>query len=301
MKNVLQYYYNLKPETIHQKDSDFRFSVNGTDYLLKKIDDFNEELYELYELNVYLLKNNILFNQIMLNFENKIATYVNGNLYILLKLHFSPRKIKTEDIVSFGRLNLDLSKFKKLNRSNWHTLWSNIVDYIEYQNSQFGKKYPIIRESVNYYIGMAENAISLVENVKEHDFGLTISRRRIRNTDTLFDLYNPLGIVVDSRIRDIGEYYKNKFFTNFFSFEEMKKVIISYKISSDEAMLLMARMLYPSYYFDCYQKIVYGYIEEKTLYQYINKCGQYEELLKELYLFLRNYYNIPEIEWIIKT
>ena len=41
-------------------------------------------------------------------------------------------------------------------------MWIRKIDYFEYQISQFGKKYPIIRESFNYYVGLAENGISLL-------------------------------------------------------------------------------------------------------------------------------------------
>ena len=33
----------------------------------------------------------------------------------------------------------------------------------------------------------------------------------------------------------------------------------------------------------------------------IDKSEEYQQMLKKLYFFIRNYYNIPEIDWIIKT
>lgn len=301
MKNVLLYYYKLQPETIHQKNKDFRFEVNQVSYLFKRLTEVNDALYELYDLNVYLLQNNVFFHQMILNFEKNLVTYVNGTPYILLKLFVPSRELKMDDIYFFSRVNIDASKFKKLKRNNWYNLWSNNVDYIEYQNSQFGKKYPIIRESINYFIGMAENGISLLAGVGEQNSYLTISHKRIRYRDKLFDLYDPLDIVIDSRIRDLSEYYKEKFFANEFSLEELENAILSYKINSSEATMLMARMLYPSYYFDCYQEIIFGYLEEKELIKYIDKSEEYQEMLKNLYFFLKQYYTVPEIDWIIKT
>lgn len=36
-------------------------------------------------------------------------------------------------------------------------MWVQKIDYFEYQVSQMGKKYPVIRESSIYYVGLAES------------------------------------------------------------------------------------------------------------------------------------------------
>ena len=45
-------------------------------------------------------------------------------------------------------------------------MWSYKIDYIETQISENIKKYPIVLESINYFIGLTENAIELSQNVK---------------------------------------------------------------------------------------------------------------------------------------
>ena len=135
-----------------------------------------------------------------------------------------------EELYLLSQVVVDASKFKKIDRSDWEYLWRSKVDYIEYQTSQFGKKYPIIRQSINYYIGMAENGISLMNGVKNFNSYLTVAHKRLRIKNKTSDLYNPLDLVIDSRIRDLSEYYKEKFFTNDFSFEELQRSILYYKI-----------------------------------------------------------------------
>ena len=70
--------------------------------------------------------------------------------------------------------------------------------------------------------------------------------------------------------------------------------------SFNEAILFMARMLYPSYYFDLYDEIINKETKESKLLNIRNKICEYEELLKEIYSYLHLKYNIPEIEWLKK-
>ena len=65
--------------------------------------------------------------------------------------------------------------------------------------------------------------------------------------------------------------------------------------------MFFARMLFPTYYFDCYQQVILGDLEEREILKYIQNVNNYQFFLKELYFFLRQYYEIPEIDWIIKT
>ena len=187
-----------------------------------------------------------------------------------------------------------------MDRSNWYDLWVKKIDYIEYQVSQFGKNAPNIRFSINYYIGMAETAISLVSNIKNYNY-LTISHKRINFKDKYSGMYNPLNFILDIRVRDVSEYYKEKFFHDNVLISELITNIADYKMNSMEALLFFARLLFPTYYFDCYQEVLFGGIDEKEIVRYINKAEEYQLFLKEVYLFLRQYYDIPDIEWIIKT
>ena len=64
---------------------------------------------------------------------------------------------------------------------------------------------------------IAENAILYAKNTNIElkpvlsDY-LTISHKRITNQTTLFDLYNPLELIIDLNVRDVAEYIKFKFF-----------------------------------------------------------------------------------------
>ena len=289
MKNALNYYYNLHIENIHQKDRNYYFKVNNLQYML--LECGIEEINDIYNLNIYLTKN-YPFYKIILNKENKILTAINEMNYILLEIN-NNKELNINEIIKIN--NISIVNFNKLRRDNWYTLWTNKIDYFEYQINQIGKKYPIIRESFNYYIGLAETAISLVKTLSGKEIYLSLSHKRITNP---FDLYNPLNLIIDIRVRDICEYFKFCFFDNKNIFKELELFLNYNKLSYDESIYFLARMLFPTYYFDLYEKIVANEIKEEEIKKVISKVDKYEKLLKYIYLNLKN--NNLYIEWLEK-
>ena len=69
--------------------------------------------------------------------------------------------------------------------------------------------------------------------------------------------------------------------------------------SNYEANMLYARLLYPTYYFDIYEKVIEDLKEESELLDIINKVDEYELFLKEAYFELSRMYKIEQINWII--
>lgn len=300
MKNALNYYYNLNPTSIHQLNKNYRCYIDGEEYLLTLYDKENYDIDKLYELSNYLLQNRIPCHQIILNNNNEIITTINDSSYILLKIFIKNRPIDINDILFFSNIHVDEKYFKSLVKNNWYDMWTQKIDYFEYQVSQFGRKYPVIRESINYYIGLAENSISLFSNVNQNNYNLAVCHRRIKKNDSLIELYNPLNFILDNRVRDLSEFIKEQFFFSKYSVDQAKIDIYNFGLSRELYSLLFARLLFPSYYFDYYEGVILEIYEEKELLKIINKNSKYIEFLKDIYLYLRTYSNLPEIEWLIK-
>lgn len=290
MKNALNYYYNLNIDNIHQKNKNYYFKVNNLQYML--LECINEKINDIYSLNVYLTKN-YPFYKIILNKDNKVITIINETNYILLEINNNIKELNLNEIIKIN--NISIVNFNKLRRDNWYTLWTNKIDYFEYQINQIGKKYPIIRESFNYYIGLAETAISLIKSINNEGMYLSLSHKRINNA---FDLYNPLNLIIDVRIRDICEYFKFCFFENKNIFKELELFLNYNKLSYNESVYFLARMLFPTYYFDLYEKIIANEVKEEEIKKIISKVDKYEKLLKYIYLNFKN--NNLYIEWLEK-
>ncbi len=290
MKNTINYYYNLNVSIIHQKEKNYYFKIDNTNYLLLKYDNI-VELDDIYKLNNYLSQ--ILpVHRIILNINNEIITKINDNNYILLQL-FINDKVDLNKIIELNNINIPYN-FAKLRRDDWSLLWTNKVDYLEYQLSQIGRKYPLIRDSFNYYIGLAENAIILVNNTDKKNINLSLSHRRISNN--AFDLYNPLNIIIDVRIRDICEYFKYCFFNGIDISQELELFLNYNRLDINEGKLFLARMLFPTYYFDLYEKIIDNEIDEREIKKITIKADNYEKILKQIYYHFKN--NQLNIEWL---
>lgn len=291
MKNTINYYYNLNINTIHQKEKNYYFKADNKNYLLLKCTNI-EEPDDIYRLNIYLSQ--ILpVHRIVLNANNEAITKINDSNYLLLELFSNNNKINLNNIIELSNIRIPFS-VDKLKRNDWYNLWIKKIDYFEYQLSQIGKKYPLIRESFNYYIGLAENAIILVNNIDFNNIPLGLSHRRITNMS--FNLYNPLNIVIDARIRDVCEYFKFCFFNNIDISMELELFLSYNSFNIDEVKLFLARMFFPTYYFDLYEKIIDNEIDESEIKKVIIKADNYEKILKQVYYHFKN--NQINIEWL---
>ena len=286
MKNLLNFYYNLNVSNIHQKNKDYYFSINNDNYLFTICEEKN--LFDIYKLNQYLNYNYPFFHQIIVNNNNELRTNINGKNYVLLKLK-KDSKVKNYDLNEIIKLNnMPIPQITK--QTNWAELWSDKLDYFEYQISQIGKKYPLIRESFNYYLGLGEMAISIVNNTPKSNL-YSLSHKRID------DLYNPLNVIIDYRIRDICEYFKTVFFENYNINNELLIFLNNNNLTNTEKNLFIARMIFPTYYFDLYEKIVSQKVAEEELKKIITKVNDYEKILIKIYNHFK-FSNNLQIEWL---
>lgn len=277
----------------------YEFNHNNNYYRLYIL---NEE-YNIYNYNnIYTINkeliNNTLISEIILNKDkNIITTYHNIN-YILLKINCNINKNITLEEIDY------LSKVKIVNnnKSNWGLLWSKKIDYLEELISENGKKYPQVVNSFNYFIGLSENAISYYNNIDiDNNMMHYISHKRLKPTDKVDSLYNPLNIIYDYRVRDVAEYIKNSFWTdNHNIYNELNNYLYKNNLSLNEVKLLISRVLFPSFYFDLYEDIFNYNKDEKILNNIISRIDEYEEYLNSIIIYFKRFYPIDEIEWLKK-
>ena len=292
MKNVLNYFYNIYAENIRLNGDNYYFNYKNENYIFYLYNDNYKELEKIYEIYTQILKRGIYSHQIILNKDNQISTIYNQKQYVLLKISINLNtKITINDILYFGNIT---EGYKNI--INWKNLWSSKIDYFEYQMSHFGKKYQLIRNSFSYYAGIVVNGIILLNEKK--DVISSISHKRILNNETVLEFYNPLNYIIDIKVRDAAEYFKNKLLTDKNVFEDIKNYLSISKLNENEVYYFFVRMFYPSFYFDCYEKVINGILDEYKIKEVIEITPYYENLLKGLYQYLKKYIQIPEIEWL---
>ena len=112
------------------------------------------------------------------------------------------------------------------------------------------------------------------------------------------EFLNPTNIVIDNITRDIAAYFKVNYINEVITIDEIINDLNKINLSYNESVLLLSRLLYPSYYFDMYDKIIQDKISEEKINYYIEKNVYYETFLKQIYKYLKFRYKIPEIEWM---
>ena len=247
-----------------------------------------------------MIERNSLVHEIILNKKNEPLTLVDGVYYILLRVYVNDTKIiSIDDILFMLNSNDSIMDNNIIGRTDWVKLWSLKIDYFEYQIGHLIKKYPYIYNTVDYYIGLGENAIEYIKELSEEKMStnLSVTHRRIGANSTLFDLYNPLNLVIDYKVRDIAEYIKDVFFNSDIDVYKILNELFSKAIFDKPTLsLLFSRLLFPSYYFDLYENILEMDLNENIILNIIKKSTSYE---KFLYFLMQNW-SLYKIEWLVK-
>ena len=300
MKNTILYYYNLNPESIHNVNDYYYFRINSVLYELFNCDNYIDRISDIYDISYKLLKHGFPVHEIILNKDNFIVTIINEKNYVLMKVNIEDTNLITlNDILVFNK-NVLLFKELFASKIKWNDLWETKVDYYEYQINQLGKKYPLLRNSFSYYDGLTECANILFKEIKDKvDFNV-ISHKRIKINHTIKDLYNPFNLIIDTSVRSVCEYFKGRYLNNLDVLEEIKLYLKNSNYNNEEYILFFVRMMFPSFYYDEFQNIVFSNKDERLLNYIISNVDNYENLLFNLYEYIRNFCTIPEIEWLIK-
>lgn len=301
MKNNIIYYYNIEVSNLVKNGNYYSFYFNGDRYEFNIYTrDFKEEN-DILKLNKFMVENNILVHEIIPNKNGNIVSVVDNVPYVLYKVYINKDKKITLDELTFMS-QYDVVGVDSLKRNEWDTLWGTRIDYLEYQINQMGKKYPILVDSFSYFVGMAENAISYVKNTiietkKEELDKDVISHSKVY--DSINSIYDPLNIIIDHKSRDVSEYIKASFFLNNKKiFEELDIYFSKNYYSFYGIRLLFGRVVYPSFYFDLYDNVILGNIKESEVLNITSRTVEYEAYLREIYYYLRKFYNIPMIDWL---
>ena len=305
MKDTISFYYNIDIDTLEEKDGKYHFKYQNRDFFFVFFNRNLEELEDLLDCISEMQKKGIDIHGILINKDNSILTKINEYNYILFSVNNCSETYDIFDIIDMNN-KLTLNNYNsKLYRNNWENLWMQKVDYFEYQIRELGLDKQVIKNSFSYYIGLAENAISYVHNVKlkyPSQGTIVLSHRRIFYPNYKLNYLNPLSFIFDLEVRDIAEYLKAMFFSDDDEsevLEELKSFLKIKRLTIYEYNMFYARLLYPSYYFDIYEEVMNKERSEEDLLKIISKNKNFEEFLKKAYLEITKYAILEKVEWII--
>lgn len=290
MKEKIKLYYNLEVENY----KDDYFYLDGVYYQLIKWERTEDEFKDILKVCEELKQRKVIIDEVILNVNN---SYISDG-YILLKLnYFLDDEFSLQDILKFNESLIVKEPYK----NNWLDMWKSKVDYLEYQVKELAHNKKTIVASFSYYVGLAENAISILNKINKgnNDSVLVLSRLRVKYPNYCNDYFNPVNFIFDSRVRDIAGYLKSKFFAN----EDIKddiELIIKSNLTPYEYNLLFVRMLYPSYYFDALENVLLNNESENTIIEIVKRVDDYQEMLRNIMMKLSQITNLEMLPWLMK-
>ena len=134
--------------------------------------------------------------------------------------------------------------------------------------------------------------LSMLEN--NANFDIYISHKRIN--DNPYDFYNPLNITNDIKCRDAAEYVKYAIY-NEIDIDNIYEYIdfaLDFFINKEKIMFFI-RLLFNSYYFDIYEKIINNNILNEDLIKIKKHIKDYEQILLYAYNKIDFYIKMPNI------
>lgn len=292
MKNIIYTFYNIIIDELNKDNNNYYFYYNNELYLLYLTN--NEDNIIEYTYNFYK-NNNIECYEIIPNKNNELITKINNNKYTLLKIKgITKYELKFED---FKYYIVDKTA------QNWSLLWSNRLDYYSIQIRELGYNYKTILNTYGLFEGLAENAI-LYFNLSKKRFTekeeVAIVHNRMKYPCYAIDYNNPINLIIDYNVRDISEYIKSYIISENFNYKNV--ILLLDKLNTNNLMfnILYSRLLYPTFYFDIFDKIILDNGKDYDIIPIINKTNDYIFTLKEIHKHFKNRYNMFEIEWLNK-
>ena len=63
-------------------------------------------------------------------------------------------------------------------------------------------------------------------------------------------------------------------------------------------MLFLARLIYPTYYFDLYEEVITDRTDDEEIKKIISKVDDYEKIIKQVYQYYKTFLPVPRIDWL---
>ncbi len=304
MKNFINYYYHFYVSNIHLLDGRYFFTYGNDQYMFKLCFENAHLIEEIDELSKQLYYQDVFYHEIIYNKDNSIITYIDGKPYVMLKLSkVASLPVSLFDIKGKNYIQLN-KKLNNLVLFNWTYLWENKIDYFEEQILTKKNEYFSLLPSFHYFIGLGENAILYVKEAinnekKEYTDQLVASHKRFYKGFTLIDFYDPTNLIIDHKARDAAEYMKYSFLIKDYDISVIKDYLEKFELSRLGAHLLFGRLLFPSFYFDQLE-LVLTRNEYSNIHKLETRLEEYQLFLIDIFMILKEKYQIQEINWILK-
>ena len=287
MKNFILLNYNIEVDKIY---SDKYFFVNDEKIYIIRTNKKDKEIDYLASLSNELFLNGIKVNTFIINNEKKYFTKKDNINIVLLRVNEYENDFNINDIIRFQNINSDLENVNIIDK------WSKTIDDLENELVDYNEEYQLIQNSIDYFIGMGENAISLLNNHKDKIVNDSIGHLINYKVFNKCILNNPFNFIKINKMYDIANYIKYKLLTNRIDYDEID--IIINNNSDIENIYLFSCMMFPNIYFDLVNNIIKENETEETLNKIINIIKDHRILLINMQNSMKNVKDVKLITWL---
>lgn len=300
MKNLINYLYNVDITKMYlYMDNYILETIKNQNYQLLEVSD-KDMLPFIIEVSNFIQKNINTSYYIVKNIYNDYSFLYEEKVYVVMKIGDNfHNNLDFIDMVEFydkssNYFSTNINRYK----NNWKTLWENKMNYLILHEKNNSNKNTIDQVLFFYYIGLAENALLYINDIKNSasiEFeNASFVHRRINYENNYLCFYNPLEIIIDSYVRDVAEYIKLQFYKGQDYLTDLEYYLKTKKLSVYEASILYARIIYPSYYFDFYENEHKSILKSKNFFN----INDLEKFLSDVYILINKYVPIKKVEWL---
>ena len=287
MKNFILLNYNIEVDKIY---SDKYFFVNDEKIYIIRTNKKDKEIDYLAALSNELFLNGIKVNTFIINNEKKYFTKKDNINIVLLRVNEYENDFNINDIIRFQNINSDLENVNIIDK------WSKTIDDLENELVDYNEEYQLIQNSIDYFIGMGENAISILNNHKDKIVNDSIGHLINYKVFNKCILNNPFNFIKINKMYDIANYIKYKLLTNRVDYDEID--IIINNNSDIENIYLFSCMMFPNIYFDLVNNIIKENETEETLNKIISIIKDHRILLINMQNSMKNVKDVKLITWL---
>lgn len=291
MKNFIYQNYNIEIDKIYNKENYNYFFAGENKIIIVNVPKvINDKLINLSnEICLYYPVSTFLINKK----KEYLCKYKNGYIALLKINCIDIDRIEFNDVMELEILKNKINVNKYLKKYDISKEWERKIDEYEHKLMGNNKEYPKIKDSINYYLGIAENAIQMMKIVKEsHGYIGVDSKIEILNVE---NFHNPINYINTCKCYNYAKYIKHKFYYEKFEYEELYTLISNIK-KEENIIELFALLLYPDYYFELLENDTYEF-KEKILDSILSKRKKYEEMLAYYKKITSSNNYIQQIMW----
>ncbi len=284
MESKIKYYYNLLVEKIVKKENFSLFVADNNLYILKKETNISP---------IFFIKND--FINVIKNKDGQYITNIENIEYVVLKVEKNQYNIYDRFVIEHSDTESSIST---------SSLWIEKNKYLEQQILNFSMNKDELIQSFDYYMGLAENAIAIMKKIENKSEAKKeyVCHRRIYYPNNTINYYDPTNYVIDYKSRDIAEYIKSWFFKEEnVKVSEIESFIKKYKLNNLDLLILYARLIYPTYYFDVFEDLILSKDNaeaKQKLLNIINKTKKYQQTITDIFEIYVQDSTLPYIKWI---